>query len=350
MVDEPADVAPSGPATPHESGVVMMDRQDKVMIARRGRLSTATHRAPTSITALDRKKEDFVPYARGPAVVGDFAYWVRKNELVRARLDGSGALQVLASDARNGTRVVGGSGLGVSALVAYITRPDSQGALHSKLWLEGGKTLELTPEGAGSSSVAMVAQRAGWMVLSLDGRSGMTPLHARRITPQGNGVSLAADVVVWVGASAQATTEVFAAATDDEVWAFVPIEQDVMHFGLAQIGVGSEPRMDVPVTFASYANGLNTAPAAAASICGRTTAVFAAPESAAPGAPQELMLAALGKDGLEAGEVVAQAKSFADVSLAAVTGGGLIVYNAERRIQAVSVRCRQGGGATRTSH
>jgi hypothetical protein len=348
VIDEPADIAPSGPATPHEIGVVMMDRQDKVLVARRGRPSTQAQRAPTAVSALDRKREDFVPYARGPAVVGDFAYWVRKNELVRARLDGSGALQVLASDARNGTRVVAGQGLGVSALVAYITRPDAQGALHAKLWLEGGKTLDLTPEGAGSSSVTMVAQKTGWMALSLDGRSGMTPLHARRITPQGSGVTLAADVVVWVGASAQATTEVFAAATDDDVWAFVPIEQDVTHFGLAQIGIGSEPRMDVPVTFASYPNGLNTAPAAAASLCGRTTAVFAQPESATPEASQELILAALGKDGLEAGEVVAKAKSFADVSLAPVSGGGLLVYNAERRVKAVSLRCRQAAPAATT--
>jgi hypothetical protein len=346
VIDEPADIAPSGPATPHESGIVMVDRQDRVVVARRGRAATQARRAATAVSALERKREDFVPYARGPAVVGDFAYWVRKGELVRARLDGSGQAEVLASDARNGTRVAASQGLGLAALVAYITPPDAHGALHAKLWTEGKKPLDLTEEGAGASSVALIAQKAGWTVLTLDGRSAMTPLHARRVSPQGTSVTLGSDIVAWVGASAQATTEVFAAATDDEVWAFVPIEQDVTHFGLAQIEIGREPRLDVPASFATYPAGLNTAPAAAASICGRTVAVFAVPESATPNAPQELMLAAIGKDGLEPGEVVAKARSFADASLAPVAGGGLLVYNAEHRTWAVSVRCKRSSPPT----
>jgi hypothetical protein len=342
VIDEPVDIAPSGPATPSELGVVMVDRQDKVVVARRGKAASGERSAPTAISALTRKREEFVPYARGPALAGDFAYWVRKGQLVRARIDGTGTTEVLASDARNGTRVSGSKG-GNGALIAYITTPNSQGALQAKLWVEGGKTLDLTPEGAGTSSVAWVAQKSGWMVLSLDGRSGMTPLHARRVTAEGTSIKLAPDVVVWVGASAQATTEVFAAATDDDVWAFVPIEQDVTHFGLAQIPVGSEPRMDAPVTFASYPNGLNTAPASAASVCGKTSVVFAQPVDEKPNAQQELILATPGKDGLEGGVVVAKARSFADASLASVPGGGLLVYNAEHRTWAVSLRCRHSG-------
>jgi hypothetical protein len=76
--------------------------------------------------------------------------------------------------------------------------------------------------------------------------------------------------------------------------------------------------------------------------------VFAQPESATPNAPQELFLAAVSKDGLEAGEVVAKARSFADASLSATSGGGLLVYNAEHRTWAVSLRCRAAGAkATR---
>lgn len=339
VIDQPVDIAPSGPATPHELGVVMVDRQDKVVVARRGKAVSGERSAPTAITAIERKREDFVAYARGPTLVSDFAYWVRKGQLVRARIDGSGATEVLASDARNGTRVSGSKGV-AGALIAYITTPNSQGALQAKLWIEGGKSLDLTPEGAGTSSVAWVPQKNGWMVLSLDGRSGMTPLHARRVTAEGPNIKLGPDVVIWVGASAQATTEVFAAATDDDVWAFVPIEQDVTHFGLAQIPVGAEPRMDAQVTFATYPSGLNTAPAAAASVCGKTTVAFAQPVDEKPNAQQELIVGTPGKDGLQGGEVVAKARSFADASLSSVPGGGLLVYNAEHRIWAVSLRCR----------
>lgn len=340
MIDTPTDIAPSGPATPHNLGVVMVDRQDKVLLARRDATAAGQRSASTAVKPLDRKREDFVPYARGPALVRDYAYWVRKGQLVRARLDGSGGTEVLASDARNGTRVSGSAFGAGGALIAYITPPNAQGALLAKLWVEGGKSLDLTPEGAGTSSVTWVEQSNGWMALSLDGRSGMTPLHARRITPNGASVSLLPDVVIWIGASAQATTEVFAAATGDDVWAFVPIEQDVTHFGLAQIPVGAEPHMDVQATFATYPNGLNTAPVAAASLCGKTAVAFAQPVDEKPNASQELILGTLGKDGLEGGEVVAKARSFADASLAPVQGGGLLVYNAEHRTWAVSLRCR----------
>ena len=340
VIDEPVPVGPAGPATPHDLGVVMIDRRDGVVIARRGKAASGERSAATAVSALNRKREDFVAYARGPALVGDFAYWVRRGELVRARIDGTGGSEVLASDARNGTRVSGSRGP-QGALIAYITTPNAQGALRARLWVEGGPSLALTPEGAGTSSVAWVAKKNGWMVLSLDGRSGMTPLHARSVTADSAGVQLAPDIVIWVGTSAQATTEVFGAATEDDVWAFIPIERDMTHFGLAQIPVGAEPHLDTPATFATYPNGLNTAPAAAASLCGRTVVAFAQPIDAKPNAAQELILSTVGSDGLAGGEVVATARSFADASLAVVPNGGLLVYNAEHRTWALSLRCRR---------
>jgi hypothetical protein len=125
-----------------------------------------------------------------------------------------------------------------------------------------------------------------------------------------------------------------------EVWAFLAIERDVTHFGLAQIRIGREPTIDVPATFSPFPNGINTAPVAAARLCGREAVVFARPSTAKPFAPQELVLAELGAEGLSTGESLVRAKAFADVSLVRVDGGGLVAYTADHRTWAASIRCR----------
>jgi hypothetical protein len=115
----------------------------------------------------------------------------------------------------------------------------------------------------------------------------------------------------------------------------------VTHFGLAQIRIGREPRLDVPASWVLFPNGINTSPVTAATVCGRQAVVYARPSTAAPFAPQELVLAELGPDGLEGGDVVVRAKAFADASLASVEGGGLLAYTADHRTWAASIRCRR---------
>jgi hypothetical protein len=293
-----------------------------------------------SFNAVDRPRTEFLSVGRGPALVGGFAYFIREGNLVRARIGAEAEPEQLVKDARKGARVAGVEGPDGAPLVAFITTPDASGAPHAKLW-SNGKVLDLTPEGAGASSVALVSSPSGYMAITLDGRSGMTPLHARKLRRDKPGsVALGPDVVAWVGASATATTEVFATATGDDVWAFVPIEQDLTHFGLAQIHVGAEPRLDAPTHFLTYATGTNTAPVAAGSVCGRGAVAFAEPDEAKANAPQRLVLAPLGSDGLEAGEVVARGRAFANISLGAVPGASLLVYTADHRTWARSVRCR----------
>jgi len=350
-------VAPSGPVSASEAGLVLVDKQARVAQAKRGPLPTSSGPAKGSFSVLDRPRDDFVFGQRGPAIVAGFAYWTHQGNLVRARVGGApGEPEVLAKDARKGARVVASEGPDRQPLIGYIGAPDASGAPHAKLW-SAGKIYELTPEGAGASSMALVAVPSGWLAITLDGRSGMTPLHARKVTRSPAGVvTVGPDVVVWVGASAQATTEVFATETDGDVWAFIPIEQDVTHFGLAQVHIGTEPRLDAQVRFLTYANGTNSAPVAAASVCGRGAVAFAEPESADPQAKVRLMLAVLGRDGLEAPEIVATGAAFAHLSLAEIPlgppgpggvgsslAGGLLAYTANHRSWARTLRCRAPG-------
>ncbi|HET9929939.1 MAG TPA: hypothetical protein VFQ35_04595 [Polyangiaceae bacterium] len=341
VIDEAFDVGPAGPAAAHESGVVLVDKLGHVALAKRGPLPTGSVASKGSFSAVDRPRDEFLPYARGPALVGGFAYWIKDEKLVRARVTGNDAdPEEIASDARKGARVSGAEMPDGTPVVAFITKPDSSGAPHAKVWFRG-KVFDLTPEGAGASSVALVRSGPRIMAISLDGRSGMTPLHARLLSVEQSGaLALGPDVVAWVGASAQATTEVFATAAEGDVWAFVPIEQDLTHFGLAQIHLGSEPRLDAKVTFLTYQAGTNSAPVAAGIACGRSAVAFAEPEEAAPKSPQRLVVAAVGAEGLEPGEVVARGRSFANVSLGAAGPGALLVYTADHRTWARSVRCR----------
>jgi hypothetical protein len=342
LIDELVDVAPAGPATAHDLGVVLVTKSDALVVARRGALSHTKGAATTPIATLDRPRAAFAPYARGPAIAGRFAYWISQGRLVRRQLDGTGELEVLAPEARQGTRVAAVSS-GGTAVVAYVTRPPAPDEPpRARLWVDGAR-YELTPDGSGASSVAIAPQGDSFIVVALDGRSGMTPLHARRVRlgPKKGEVVLGPDQVVWVGGGAQATTEIAATARADEVWAFLAIERDVTHFGLAQIRIGREPRVDLPVSWLPFPNGINTSPVAAARVCGRQALVFARPSTAAPFAPQELVLAELGADGLVSGDVVVRAKAFADASFSSVEGGALLAYTADHRTWAAAIRCRR---------
>jgi len=336
--DELNDVGPAGPATAHESGVVMITRGDEIALARRVEQGPGT--GSGAIAPVSRETTEFLAVARGPAVAGPHAYWISRGRLLRGRLDGDGALEVLAEGARDGTRVAAAAD-GKRAMAAYISRPAKEDEPpQAKLWIEGGKTLDLCPEGAGASSVALSRTAKSLIALFIDGRSGMTPVHARPLIAEPSGLRLGADVVVWVTGPAQASTEITATGSARGHWAFIPMERDVTHFGLAQIEIGHEPRMDVPVTWRTYPNGLDLAPVSAADVCGFAAVLYVRPAGEAPGSAQSLHLAALGRDGPAGSEIVATARGFANVSLSALPGGAILAYVADRRTWARTLRCK----------
>lgn len=340
IVDELVDIGPAGPAAATAHGVVLIDKEARLHVARRGPLPKGDQPATSPFESLDLPREAFAPYARGPAIANGSAYWVGRGWLLRRKVDGSGQTEVLARDARAGTRVAAGPLGTTGALVAYIVTPDDEKIARGKLWVEGGKTYNLTPDGSATSSVALATQRGSFMLLALDGRSGMSPLHARRVVVRGKEVTLGPDTVTWVGASSQGSTEIFAATRGEDVFGLIAIERDVLHFGLAQIRIGPVPRLDAPASFVPFENGINTAPIAANQACGRTLVVYARPGSREPGAPEELWLTELTEQGLAGGALIARSKAFADTSLAGIPGGAVLAYTADYRTWATTIRCR----------
>lgn len=329
---ELSEIGPAAPASATSEGVVLVSRDERVFVVPRQR---GTRPEKLRFEPLDAGSTSFAPLGRGPSVARGFAYWVSHGRLVRRALAGDGPLEVLAEDAREASRVAAGV-LGEKTVVAFIAKPDEQGTSHARLWIEGGKTLTLTPDGAGSSSVSLATSGDHLLATSIDGRSAMTPMHARTLKLGATGPELGPDVVVWVGGPAQRWTETFVGTEAGRVYAHVPIERDVTHFGLATVNLGSEPHMDSEVAFFDYANGLDLAPVAAAELCGHAHVAYVRPTTSIPHSPAELVLVRVAT-----GEamIVANARGFASTSMVALENGGLLTYVADARTWALGLGC-----------
>jgi hypothetical protein len=342
ILDDLADVGPAGPATATAAAVVLVTRDNEV---HRAPLRWPPRRAlprptATGIEPLALPRERFAPYGRGPAVLGDHAYWISKGKLVRRRLDG-GPLEVLATDARDFTRVVASqAGDKAPAVVGYIARSSDGDSLLARIWAEGQGSITLSPEGSSAISVALAWDGTALVSLFIEGRMGMSPVHARRIEVARGKLRVRPDSVLWLAGSADRLTEVHALASrQGPVWALLPIERDSIRFGLARLAVPKDRAEEVAVYWRDYPNGIQPSPVAVAHACGRDIVVYARPYDKTPHGTQELHLTVLDTDGLGPSTTVASSRAFSDVSVAPLDGGFLLTYGADHRTWSRTVRC-----------
>ena len=340
VIDEPQEIGPAGQMTANERGVVMINRSDELQLAKRLAGASSGARERARFSTIKGNTNDFFAVARGPALLRSKAYWVRDGKLVRRSQDNSTPLEILANDARNGTRVVAADVRDAPAHALYISNPLSDDAPpRAKLWVEGGESLVLSPEGAGASSVAVAGVGADLFTVAIDARSAMTPMHGRRVHFQAGKAELGPDVVMWVGSTSQMLSEVFASTTPKGVRAFLPIERDTSHFGLVMLDLGDEPHMDPRTVWRSYPNGIDVAPVASAAFCGTAFVAYARPETAQPESRQVLELAEITQAGMGPAEPVGSALGFANVSLATATDSAVLAYVADFRTFASTLRC-----------
>src|SRR5262249_1022117 len=146
------------------------------------------------------------------------------------------------NDARDGTRV---AVAGPPDVVAYITQPAGKQDSLARLRLPDGKKLDLTPEGAAASSVSLTHVGEDVIASYIDGRSGITPVHARKLHTKAG--TLDPDVVVWVSGATQGMTEIVSVGNEHGSWLMLPVERDASHFGLASLALDPDPKMDPPL-------------------------------------------------------------------------------------------------------
>jgi hypothetical protein len=352
IIDGLVDVAPAGPISATERGVVMFDKENRLLLASfDGQLEPGSAPRETHLNPLPDAAGPFT-LARGPAVRRGLAYWVSRGRLLGQSLNsaGSGSALVLTEDARVGTRVAVPVGnarhlQGLPQLAAYIARPkEPDGPPTAQLWIEGRHTgFGLTDDASSSHSVALVATPQGLSVIFLEARTGISSVHARLVTlSKTHEPTLGEDHVVWVGGPAQPTTELFALPSDEpEIRSYLTLERDVTHFGLVGLDISLRPGAEYPVNpdWLLYDNGIQPAPFALAVVCGRSVVLLARPSSPQPHAPQELVLINLDAGAGARGAVIARSRAFFDVSLIGSSSGGLLAYVADHRTWSRSIRC-----------
>ncbi len=321
------DVGPAGPATASKDGVVMITRDDQVLLAR---LSAA------GVEPVSVNPENLVSWGRGPAVLGDFAYFISGGRLLRRRTAAAAALQVLATDARDGTRVQVARVRGKVA-VAYIAKlpPDR---LVARLWLEPNVNLLLSPDESSANSVSLAEDEGNLWAVSLEARTGMSSLHARVLSAPEKS-RLSEDVVLWVGGTTQPMTEVHLGPSPSGLFAFLPIERDISSFGLARLALGNAPQPALVAAWMLYPNGLDPAPFDVAKVCGETFLLSVTPVDASPGARQQLQVRAFDGQKIGAALTLANSRVFTDISFAESNARVLFSYVADRKTWALLTDC-----------
>jgi hypothetical protein len=341
-LDRPRDLAPAGSFAIVGTRAIFRTKSDELVALSLDPKSTEPHDEPAA---------SILSSGPPPAVTPSHAYWISQSRLVRRSLPwidraAGRKLEVLADGALDGARVVAGAfappGGGARDAAIYIAQADNEkDDRRAKIWVQGAAAAPFSGEGSGASSVALAIAGGAARGVSLDARSAMSPVHARTIEVSAQGTSrLGPDVVVSVGPSPEGHVEIAAASGPDGLTVLAPFSRDTASFGLASLFVGHELRVDVPVHWSMYPNGLEPAPVAAAALCGRTWAAFARPSSKSPGAIAELVLAPLER-GVFGPEIITGQGS--DFTMAALVprddGGAWLAWTANGRSWVRGVRC-----------
>lgn len=212
------------------------------------------------------------------AAAGDQVFCPDRTGAVhRALSDGSGD-RIVASGragARLAAATIGGTH---TALVYLASRMTSEGWL-SEAWVAVDDTapVRVSEDGSGATSVALATRGTSLVALLVDARAALTAMHVRTLGFEGK-LQLGEDIVVFVGGPGDHHTaaalglpparEVSAREAAHEAappaWALLPISRDLADFGLAVVRVDMPARVDEPVFWSKYANGLDPAPVAAA--------------------------------------------------------------------------------------
>jgi hypothetical protein len=163
----------------------------------------------------------------------------------------------------------------------------------SEAWLEidNGAPQRISEDGSGATSVSLLARSPGLLAVMVDARSALTAVHARTISYESGHATLGEDAVVFVGSpSDRRTVASVVGVPGGPVWSLLPIARDVASFGLALARIHEPPRVDEPVVWSLYPNGLDSPPVAVAESSGRIWAARVRPNGAEPGAPEILEL------------------------------------------------------------
>jgi hypothetical protein len=218
---------------------------------------------------------------------------------------------------------------GSHTALAYLSSRQTSEGWVSEAWLavDDEAPVRLSEDGSGATSITLGARGSSLLAVSADVRTALTALHVRPVTFEAR-AKLGEDTVVFVGGPGERrTTPTIAIPETGPAWALLPLAKDVSDFGVVQIRVDDPPKVDAPVVWSMYPNGLDPSPVAAGVHAGTTWVARVRPRAAEPGAPRVLELGTLSAEGaFEARDVLPDASGkTTDVALLADPLGGVWV-------------------------
>lgn len=329
MIRGPVELPVRSPATL----VVHGDTLDAVLNdGGKPRTSSFAATALPSIAALPGAREaadggTAAGYPLACAASADLLYCPdRAGAVHRTTREGTG--DTLAASSRSGSRIAAATLAGNHSALGYMASRQTSEGWVSEAWLtvDDQAPVRLSDDGSGATSLALVPRKASLLALMVDARTSLTTLHVRAVTFEGH-AELGDDVVVFVGGPGdRRSAATLALPSSGPAWALLPIARDIASFGMAVVRVEEPARVDEPVFWSMYPNGLDPAPVASVVEGAKTWVVRVRPQSPEPGATRILELGSIGASGTFAPrDVLAAASRLTDVALAADRTGALWV-------------------------
>jgi len=135
----------------------------------------------------------------------------------------------------------------------------------------------LAKRGRATSTALLSTGPRQFIVLTLDGRLGMSPVHAISLELNAHGKPiLGEDRVVYVAGPAEQHSSLTGVLVGQHPVALLPISKTTVDFGMLVFRVGKDTD-DPP--WIDYPNGLDPAPVATTTVCGLPTVVFVRPDT-----------------------------------------------------------------------
>ena len=243
--------------SPTDSGVFVVAQQGGVPIVRHVRPG-----APAASAA-----DAALPRAESPpcAVAGSFSFCIDPAGAVHRRPLEAGEPDVIVARGRPGAAFAAQLIDAVHVVLAFVADRRTTEGIVSEAYavLDDGPPVRLSEEGNGATSVALAPHAGSLLALLLDGRVAMTPAHARTLALVDGKLRAGPDAVIFLGGEAEAHTRgVLAVSATGASFALIAIAVEA-GFGLAAVRIDDPPRIDEPVTWSIYPNGLDPAPVVA---------------------------------------------------------------------------------------
>jgi hypothetical protein len=260
-------------------------------------------------------------------IAGRFAYCQAPGGAVLRTAVGTGESKTIAKS-RAGTRIAAAPIGSDHAVVAFIDlRRTSEGdMLQAFAVVDEGEPIRISDDGAGATTLRFLPRRDAPIVVYLDARSAMVPVHARSIAFENGKPRLGTDTIVFVGGAPERFVDLAVANVGGSArgFAFVPLPRDTTDFGVAALALEDPPKEDVAAVWSAYPNGLDPAPIAAASAReGGAWVARVRPSARAPRAPRLLELGRVNAGGSFAPAAEVATGSITDVAVAEDPSGAV---------------------------